>query len=241
MNFLHVNSLFHASVLILGCGRSVTSLLLSILSAHPEIHCIGTETFIFDQPRKFGIPYLDHLHHMHKMVPFIRKYPPPAGMRYICEKTPSNVGYLHAIIREFNRNLRVIHLVRDGRDVVTSRHPENPDEYWISPHRWVSDVSMGLAYDDHDQVLRVHYEALVQDGQQVLLEVMGFLGLEYDQRLDDFSLHTKVREMSAWFNPVQPVYSNSVQRWKEEKHQGRVQEFNKTAGALELLTRLGYH
>ena len=67
------------------------------------------------------------------------------------------------VLEEFRERVKIIHIVRDGRDVVLSRHPVDTARHWISPSRWVEDVSAGLSFEGHPQVLTIRYEDLVKE------------------------------------------------------------------------------
>ena len=80
----------------------------------------------------------------------------PAG-----EKTPRNIKSFAPLLDHFGSDVRLIHLVRDGRDATTSRHLRRPSEYYYSPETWAEIVADGLRFTDHPQVVLVRYEDLV--------------------------------------------------------------------------------
>ena len=132
-------------ILIGGCGRSGTTLLLAILSAHPNIFAFSRELVAVvdwkpadNDPDSLEPARLDRLYRE-----LLWRRIPPSAQRW-CEKTPRNVHHIDKIL-DFWPNSRFFHIVRDPRDVLTSRHPTRPDEYWVSPERWVRDVRAGLA------------------------------------------------------------------------------------------------
>ncbi|MCD4696794.1 MAG: sulfotransferase, partial [Bacteroidales bacterium] len=145
-------------VLLGGCGRSGTTLLLSILSAHPGLFCISEETMAF-----CPTAYLDDYN---PMAPFEteRFYNENFTSNLLnsydqwCEKTPKNVLFFKRINDHFNQKVKLIHIVRDGRDVIISRHPTNPKIYWVNPERWISDVNAGLSMYSHPNVHTLRYE-----------------------------------------------------------------------------------
>src|SRR6056297_2982515 len=70
-------------IIIGGCGRSGTTLLLSIISAHPDIYAFSKEIGVFSEWHK-GKPRLDRLNRyilLHKL---------PDTKKRMCEKTPAN-------------------------------------------------------------------------------------------------------------------------------------------------------
>ncbi|MBI3159824.1 MAG: sulfotransferase [Chloroflexi bacterium] len=216
-------------ILIGGCGRSGTTLLLSILGAHPHIHAIHEEMFAFF-PRPFRLrPLLRHLHGLD----------PGAGWQRWCEKTPKNVRAFGDILAAFEGQARLIHMVRDGRDVVTSHHPNSSQRYYVPPERWVADVQAGLTYAD--QSLLIRYEDLIADLEGTLRQVCDYVEEEFDPRLLDFARHTTVTENKAWEGrKVRSLHNERIGRWQQPGHQRVIQEFISTPQAAELMARLGY-
>jgi hypothetical protein len=216
-------------IVIGGCGRSGTTLLLSILGAHPHIHAIHEEMFAFF-PRPFRLlPLLRHLHGLDSA----------AGWQRWCEKTPKNVRAFGEILAAFEGQVRLIHIVRDGRDVVTSHHPNSPQRYYVPPERWVADVEAGLAYEN--QSLLIRYEDLIADMEGVLRRVCDYVEEDFDPRLLDFARHTTVTENKAWAGRVvRPLHNGRIGRWQQPDHQRVIQQFLSTPRAADLMARLGY-
>ena len=94
-------------LLIGGCGRSGTTLLLSILSAHPSIYAFGYELSLFNhwiKDEKTGKIIPERLDRFYRYV-ILRKIPPEAELW--CEKTPRNVLFLKEIFEYFNNNVKI--------------------------------------------------------------------------------------------------------------------------------------
>ncbi len=164
----------------------------------------------------------------------------PRDCRAWCEKTPRNVLNFEAILKTLGRRARLVHIVRDGRDVVLSRHPNEPDDFWVASDRWVNDVQAGLSWREHRQVLTVRYEDLVEDLQSTTSRLCEFLSLDYDARLLDYPQHAQVRESDSWFEPARPLSTKSIGRWRLSENAGRVQQLLDEPGAVQLLGEFGY-
>jgi hypothetical protein len=149
-------------ILIGGCGRSGTSLLLSILSAHPNIYGISEETNIFGSERKFKSVLLNRINNKRKLLPYLLMENKVIFAQRWCEKTPRNVRYLAQIKDEFNNEFKFIHIIRDGRDVVTSIHPLT-GMYHVSIERWISDVKLGLLHQNESNVYTIKYENIIMN------------------------------------------------------------------------------
>lgn len=230
-------------VVIGGCGRSGTTLLLAIVSAHPEIYAIPFETAALCPGSYSGDDFdtdvdLD-LTRLYRALPMKREL--FTRRRRFAEKTPRNVLFFPAILSAFRRRVRLVHIVRDGRDVVTSRHPKDPDAYWVSPDRWVSEAGAGLKMADDPRVLTIRYEDLVGGFEETLRQLMAFIGEELPEEVLDFRRHATVRKGPWVRNPeLRGLYSGSIGRWKRDEHAERVKQLMADPKAVELLELLGY-
>lgn len=232
-------------VLIGGCGRSGTTLLLSILDAHPHICGIREQTYGFmswetDRGSEGG-PVLSaqpsRPDRFYRHLLFTR-VPRPA--RRWCEKTPMHVRHFEELLAYFGERVRLIHLVRDGRDVITSRHPFNPTEYWVPIARWVNDVAAGLRVADDPRVLTLKYEDLVKRFEPTIQKVCAFLGEEPVPEIMAWYEHTRIRRSRHWSSSVCRLHAGAIGRWREPAHRTRVEDFMRNKEAREHLLRLGY-
>ncbi len=227
-------------VVIGGCARSGTTLLLSALSCHRDLCAIPDETQLlcpgayWPQGGRIADPDLRGLRRVLVAGPRWRT------CRAWVEKTPRNVHNLERIFSSLGRDTKFLHMVRDGRDVTVSRHPRDPSGFWVEPERWVSDVTAGLAWDDHPGVLRIRYEDLVGDYTQTMVRVVEFLGLDWDDAVLHYPATATVQQTDSWSEPARPVTTESVGRWRRPLFDTRVERFLTQPGATMLLERLGY-
>jgi len=226
-------------ILIGGCGRSGTTLLLAILGAHPSISALDFETGLFTKSRFSQDLQSNHL----KNIASIRSFFAIRGIseeatRW-CEKTPKNVRNIESILEAFGSNVQIVLLCRDGRDTVTSIHPDHKG-YFISPQEWIDDTKRTLEWKGHPQVMVLKYEDLVRDFDRTIDGLLIFLGLPQSELLKNYSVNTDVKKNRAWENGVQPLKSNSIGKWKQEQHQEIVQSLLDMPGAQVLLEELGY-
>lgn len=233
-------------IVIGGCGRSGTTLLLSILSCHPRIFAIDIETTALC-PDGYGAdgmynrnPNLDMPFKLEKIYEYLLTHEIPASCTRWCEKTPSNVIYFERILRHFGKAARLIHIVRDGRDVVTSVHPRDASRYWVTPHRWVVDVAAGRRLENHLQVLMIRYEDLVRNYEVSMRRICEFIEEEFTPAFLEYPDFARVKESIAWFNPAQTMNDRSIGRWQESKFQNIIAELLREPGAAELLKHYGY-
>src|SRR5579875_1073734 len=187
-------------IFIVGCPRSGTTLLRRMIDSHPNISC-GPETgFLADLERaerlnwerivRFGVSrrqwhqqaadYFEwlHLQYMHAQ-----------GKRRWADKTPSYALFLDYIDQLFP-TAQVVHIIRDGRDVVASHR----DRWGIrSANRavraWPLHVGKARAWGQGQPGSRYYelrYEALVAEPEAVLRPLVAWLGEPWDDRVMAF-------------------------------------------------------
>lgn len=102
------------------------------------------------------------------------------GKRRWGDKTPLHARYLGDILAVFPE-AKIIHLVRDGRDVAESlkRVFKGKESVWANAHRWTRDVMACHIFKQRVPVeafLEVKYEELVRSPAQELNRIFRFLG-----------------------------------------------------------------
>lgn len=76
------------------------------------------------------------------------------------------------------RNLYVIYMVGDPRDMIVSKHAIDLDRYWASLTHWKTYTSYGRRLQSHPRFITVSYEDLVPQLGQIqdyLMKRMPFL------------------------------------------------------------------
>lgn len=228
-------------VIIGGCGRSGTSVVVSLLSALPSVLAIPHETHTFTQTLYSEDPDPDAPFEPWRLACAIAVQGIPESARRWCEKTPKNVIVFGRLLSYFDGDVRLIHIVRDGRDVVTSKHKGGGSGYYVEPERWVKDVSAGLRFRDHESVYSLRYEDLVQNTSTIFATLGEFL----DEDLSSLE-RTWVEEADVQsFGPhdrqvARPLDGGSIGRWKNPEHEDRVDELMQYPEARRLLSELGY-
>lgn len=230
-------------VVVGGCERSGTTLLLSVLSAHPAIQAVPTESWAFC----FNHLVNDHSRHpirISRLYRCLGDGPSIATARRWAEKTPANVFGFGEIIAHFGGAVRLIHLVRDGRDVVTSRHPARPDGFWMRPRRWVHAVRAGLEYEDDERVLTIRYEDLVTDSAGTVAAICAHIDEPTVPEVESWWEHATVRSSrNLRSGGIKPIFGSSLRKFERPDFPfaARVEDFMQVPGAPELLEHFGYH
>lgn len=141
------------------------------------------------------------------------------------DKNPFYVRYLGQIHRLFP-NVRVIHVVRDGRDVAVSlrKTKMRPHNLFLTARRWVSCVEAGRRWgaQHRDRYLEIQYEALIAQPERELERVCHFIGetfspamLEYHQHNQDLR-QVAPAERIHHGNLARPIMSRNAEKWRAE-------------------------
>ncbi len=159
------------------------------------------------------------------------------------EKTPENIRYLEQIIEIFP-NARIIHIVRDPRDVVSSmlKVAWTANDVVMNTLKWKCDMFCGIEFSlKHPSAyLEIRYEDLVLKSEAQLTSVCTFLNEPYDRRMLEFHTDSRAHiKDEPWkegtFNSVNPT---SIGKWKTDLSAARVHIIESVAG--NLFSRFGY-
>lgn len=148
------------------------------------------------------------------------------GATYFIEKTPSNVYCFKDIASTFP-DVPIIHVIRDGRDVVTSLMKRGYNIFGAGS-RWLYDTLSGLSIREHKNYLEVRYEDLVTNPEKTLRIIFDFLGIPFDKELiegqDDaqtsgtFTNNWEEDNTAKIWNqrPSDPISTSSIGRYKRK-------------------------
>ncbi len=172
------------------------------------------------------------------------------GKARVAEKTPVNVT-VFPLLHELFPASPLIHIIRDGRDVVASLQ-EMPwrDERSGQPMdivrdvgaaaaTWVECVRAGLSMRDFPGSAsfyhEIRYEALIEDPASVLASLFRFLGLKWSDQVLEFHRNPRIfggTEESSARQVAQPLYRNAVGRWHHDLTGEQVNAVMAVAGSL---------
>jgi len=209
-----------SAIIVSGCARTGTTLLLSMLGASGKVDMLE-ELFCFT-PGPFRVRYLNS-----------RVRPNSIW----CEKTPKNVHKIDEIQRLLGDKVKIIHLIRDCRDVITSVHPSRPSEYWVPIQRWLDDTKAGVCSDAY----QLRYEDLVGNPKEiavVLEKLCNYLEIPYDERMLKQHIHG-LQGSEAWFE-AKAIHSQSVGKWHRPEHAAILAEYYDNEEAVHLNNDMGY-
>jgi hypothetical protein len=221
-----------------GCGRSGTTLLLSILSAHNDIFACPKELELFVGSKNEGkMLVIPNIYRLYRT--FIGNRIKKTAIRY-CEKSPSNIKHIEQINQLHGGDFKMIHILRDGRDVILSKHPKKGDLYWVDPERWINDVSIGLKYLDHPNIHTIKYEELVTDYENIIKGICAFLDIPLSREILQWHTFASVRQNNALVSSIKEINASSIGKWKKSINTSRVEELTNLPEGLKLLKSLNY-
>jgi hypothetical protein len=199
-------------VFLVGCARSGTTWLQKLLATHPKIDT-GQESFLFSsyigpqlrnwrkemrslssgrggsgmraylRDSEFMAILRDEM--LSLLEPMIGNLPDD---HLFLEKTPNHAMWINEIL-EMLPEARFIHLLRDGRDVVSSLLAASkswwnwaPSNAYTASRMWSNHVEAArraIKKLSPKQIIEVRYEQLLEYPETVLQNISEFLGIEW--------------------------------------------------------------
>jgi hypothetical protein len=236
-----------------GSRRSGTFWLQRIITAHPEVSDVPSESELFS----LGIgPLFERFHHGVRSSPSVGQMWVPRdvlidatrdfcdrllgvhldpGARYLSERTPAHAGAV-SLIAEVYPDAHLIHIIRDGRDVARSLAARDwgPDSIRAAARMWKEAVLGARADAPPDRYLEVRYEDLLADPRAGALRLYEWLGLRVDDDVVDRVMAAATRAVNH--DPKDPRLT--TQKWRDHFSADDLADFNAEAG--DLLAELGY-
>jgi hypothetical protein len=179
-NLLSYSRLKESPIIICGCPRSGTTLLMSILDSHADINVIPFETAVLQkrpkEKRFFKNKWLHFTFMKLQLFGYLFSMRiKPTSVRW-CEKTPLNILNIKEINQLFKGKVRFINIIRDGRAVVSSYHRRFG--YMVKPALWHSCVTAGIENESMSNLHSVRYEDIIQNTEMALQGIQNFLNLK---------------------------------------------------------------
>ncbi len=146
----------------------------------------------------------------------LRFYAASQGKRRYGEKTPQHAYHVDTLCRVYP-GCRIIHLVRDPRDVVASlnRMPFGAPYTAANARVWRSCVQAAERESGRDNFLRVHYEHLVDRPEGELQRICRFISEPYHRCM--LAADPSARVDQWWFQRAQePLSTDRKEKWRED-------------------------
>ena len=256
-------------IFIGGAGRSGTTLLRVILDSHPSIAC-GPELKVTEViariwydfqtkfagiTREYAITQEDTNRLFARFIEgLLEKYRIKEGKKRIAEKSPNNIRVFPHLHEIFPKS-PLVHIIRDGRDVVASLLSMNwknldgkPMDYTRDTKKatlfWKSAVTIGRAFAaSKESAARVYYEIkyedIISDPEASLKPLFQFIDEPWEQAVLEY--YKKRRNLAGESSANQvskQIYSSSVGRWASDLTTEQVDDVMDVAG--DMLVDLGY-
>jgi len=137
------------------------------------------------------------------------------------DQSPLHTLYLPYIKRVFP-NASYLHLLRDGRDVVSSSLEHyGSDTLFEAVLRWKTSLKRIDRFQKTlapEQYIEVRYENLVREPEPTLRRVCEFIGIDYSSlMLEYWNLPSTIehRYKAHHQNLAKPVFDSSIGKWRE--------------------------
>ena len=236
-----------------GAQRSGTWWLQRMLTAHPEVSAVPSETYLFSE----GIrPLFERFHHGVRSSTTVGQlhverdvlldatrgfcdsvFAPhlAPGSRYLSERSPGHARAVDLLAQVYP-DARLVHIIRDGRDVARSLAAREwgPESVGAAARRWREVVEAARAGAPADNYLEVRYEELIEDLQSGVRDLYEWLGLPAGTDVLAEALREGRRPLNE--DPKDPRVS--VGKWRDHFTDEDLAAFEAEAG--ELAAELGY-
>lgn len=179
-------------IYLMGCGRSGTWLLTSLMACFGALDVIAKEVPV----EMFGL---------------LRPGQPNVLLKRAWDS--------HRRLEAIPRSVRILQIVRHPFDVLTSHNPVTKTTYHVQPERWLAEMAAlrRQVESDADRLVEVTYEELVGDASAALARIGAAFGLAVVTspaeilRKGDLPPEAKVA-----MHGVRPVDNRSVGRWRSD-------------------------
>lgn len=146
-------------------------------------------------------------------------------------KRPKDTMYMPRIIND-DKEVYVIYVMRDPRDVVVSRHGKDKSMYYSNIRLWRQMHAYARQMYGHERFLEIRYEDFVRDPdatQNMIAE--RFPWLEKVHNFSEYHEYARVSEKSITaMHSVRPIAPTSVGVWTQ--HPGRIKAQQMIHGSL---------
>jgi hypothetical protein len=178
------------------------------------------------------------------------------GKERFAEKTPSNAYCFHQLLSLYP-NARLIHIFRDGRDVLCS-WKRRGYSWFQGAGMWLYNTSAALRLEHDPRYFSLSYESLVANPESELRRLCSFLNIEYDPAMLQMGSERSQQKnrVKTWtvYPGKDPISTRSVGRYRRDLSDAGLFVFSRTrltdtarrrlntdiSTTSDLMARLGY-
>ena len=119
------------------------------------------------------------------------------------------------MLRE-NPTIKVIWMLRNPLDVLTSTHANKPGEFYVEPERLIQSLELYRQFRNEPQVLTVRYEDLVSNPNAVQGKIAAAFNLNPSREFTEAHKHfPRFEENVRAMHSIRPVDAGSLDKWKK--------------------------
>jgi hypothetical protein len=120
-------------------------------------------------------------------------------------------------------DVKVLWMLRDPRDVLSSMHPDQPGKFYVTPADWIQGLQLYNQFKDEPQVLTVRYEELVTNPDAIQARIAQSFNLVPSRSfVEAHKFFPRFFENVRAMHSIRPIDANSVQKWKNNP---QIQQF----------------
>jgi hypothetical protein len=125
-----------------------------------------------------------------------------------------------------NPDVKILWMLRDPRDILTSIHANQPEKYYVTPDRLIKSLQLYQQFKNEPQMLAVRYEELVSQPDAMQAKISGFCHLTPSRKFDEaYKFFPRFHENVRAMHSIRPIDTNSVQKWRTNPaHQKYLQQ-----------------
>lgn len=162
----------------------------------------------------------------------------------IVSKMPKDIfilGKMQNFYRGRRAKLKTIVLLRDPRDVLTSKHASHDRRYFETLEEWRRVNAQCQLHRADPDVLLIKYEDLIADVPGMQRRIEAFTGEKVSRPFADFYKAGAEGFDTRPLNGLRPVDRKGVGRWMEPEHRERIEQILREAPEFpQMLIELGY-
>jgi hypothetical protein len=172
------------------------------------------------------------------LVELLRQPGGGASVRVASRNYENSLAMDRELLRA-NPDVKVLWMLRDPRDILTSIHANQPDKYYVTPDRLIKSLQLYKQFAEEPQVLAVRYEELVGGPDAMQAKISQFCHLAESRKfVEAYKFFPRFHENVRAMHSIRPIDTNSVQKWRSNPaHQKHLQEI--FAGHPAIITLAG--